>query len=81
MCVCLSVCLSVSLSLSDSLSLSLMCPSGLKQGEVCSPVLFSLFINELDREIVQRGRHGIQLIPDLIEIFILLFADDVIFDV
>ena len=54
-----------------------MCPSGLKQGEVCSPVLFSLFINELAREIVQRGRHGIQLIPDLIEIFILLFADDV----
>ena len=57
---------------------SFMCPSGLKQGEVCSPVLFSLFINELAREIVQRGRHGIQLIPDLIEIFILLFADDVI---
>ena len=51
-------------------------PSGLNQGEVCSPVLFSLFINELDREIVQRGRHGIQLIPDVIEIFILLFADD-----
>ena len=47
-------------------------------GEVCSPVLFSLFINELARETVQRGRHGIQLIPDRIEIFILLFADDVI---
>ena len=45
---------------------------------MCSPVLFSLFINELAREIVQRGRHGIQLIPDLIQIFILLFADDVI---
>ena len=57
---------------------SFMCPSGLKQGEVCSPVLFSLFINELAREILQRGRHGIQLIADLIEIFILLFADDVI---
>ena len=56
---------------------SFMCPSGLKQAK-CSPVLFSLFINELAREIVQRGRHGIQLIPDLIEIFILLFADDVI---
>ena len=55
---------------------SFMCPSGLKQGEVCSPVLFSLFINELAREIVQRGRQGIQLIPDLTEIFILLFADD-----
>ena len=55
-----------------------MCPRGLKQGEICSPVLFSLFINELANEIMQLGRHGIQLIPDLIEIFILLFADDVI---
>ena len=61
-----------------NLTESFMCPNGLKQGEVCSPVLFSLFINELAREIVQRGRHGIQLIPDLIEIFILLFTDDVI---
>ena len=57
---------------------SFMCPSGLKQGEVCSPVLFSLFIKKLAREIFQRGRQGIQLIADLIEIFILLFADDVI---
>ena len=55
-----------------------MCPIGLKQGEVCSPVLFSLFINELARETDQQGMHGIQLIPDLIEIFILLFADDII---
>ena len=55
-----------------------MCPRGLKQGEICSPVLFSLFVNESANEIMQRGRHGIQLIPDLIEIFILLFADDVI---
>ena len=30
------------------------------------------------REIVQRGSHGIQLIADLIDMFILLFADDVI---
>ena len=45
---------------------SFMCPRGLKQGEICSPVLFSLFINELANEIMQRGRHGIQLIPDWI---------------
>jgi len=55
---------------------SAMCSSGLTQGEVCSQVLFSVFINELAREIVQRGRHGMQLIPDLIETFILLFADE-----
>ena len=62
----------------NDLTESFLCPRGLKQREICSPILFSLFINELANEIMQRGRHGIQLIPDLIEIFILLFADDVI---
>lgn len=55
-----------------------LCPQGLKQGEVCSPVLFSLFINELTKEINKQGRHGIQLSPEFIELFILLFADDII---
>ena len=64
----------------NDLTESFMCPRGLKQGEICSPVLFSLFINELANEIMQQGKHSIQLIPDLTgtEIFILLFADDVI---
>ena len=57
---------------------SFMCSRGLKKGEIYSPVLFSLFIDELAYEIMQWGKHGIQLIPDLVEIFILLFADDVI---
>ena len=50
----------------------------MKQGEVCSPVLFSLFINELTKDIIESGKHGIQLAPDLIELLILLFADDVV---
>lgn len=57
---------------------SFMCPRGLKQGEICSPVLFSLLINELANDIVQKGKHGIQLIPDFLEILILMFADDII---
>ena len=44
----------------------------------CDPILFSLFIDELASEIMERDRHGIQLTPDLAHIFILLFADDVI---
>ena len=55
-----------------------LCPRGLKQGEVCSPVLFSLFINELTKDIIENGKHGIQLSPDLIQLLILLFADDVV---
>ena len=54
------------------------CPRGLKQGEICSPILFSLFINELANEIIQKGKHGISLSPDLIQMLIMLFADDVI---
>ena len=38
-----------------------MCNRGLKQGDSCSPVLFSLLINELANEIVLKGKHGITL--------------------
>ena len=54
------------------------CNEGVKQGDVCSPLLFSLFINELALEIIHKGRHGIKLAPDTLELFILLFADDIV---
>ena len=54
------------------------CPGGVKQGCLLSPLMFSFFINELAIEVSKTGKHGIQLIPDTIEIFLLLFADDVI---
>ena len=56
---------------------SFSCPRGVKQGEVLSPVLFSLFIEELSKEICAHGKHGIQLMPELVQILILMFADDV----
>ena len=40
--------------------------------------MFSFFINELAVELSKNGKHGIQLIPGATEIFMLLFADDVI---
>ncbi len=54
------------------------CTFGVKQGDVCSPVLFSLFINELALEVIQNGRHGASFINDYFELFILLLADDVV---
>ena len=39
--------------------------------------MFSFFINEIAVELSKNGKHGIQLIPGAIEIFMLLFADDV----
>ena len=54
------------------------CTFGVKQGDVCSPVLFSLFINELAMEVIRNGRHGIIMSLDAFELFILLLADDVV---
>lgn len=50
---------------------------GVRQGCVLSPTLFSFFINELALEIANNGDFGIQLSPSLVQILIMLFADDV----
>ena len=55
----------------------LTCLQGLKQGCSASPTLFSLFINEL-AHIISQGKHGLQFSPNDIEIFIMLFADDIV---
>ena len=52
-------------------------PLYVRQGCVLNPTIFSLFINQLASYITETGRHGIQLLSGLFELFILLFADDV----
>ncbi len=54
------------------------CPRGVRQGCVLSPTLFSFFINELALDVAKNGLYGVQLTPDIIQILIMLFADDVI---
>ena len=58
------------------LSVFFHCLQGLKQGCIASPILFSLLVNELANEIFAKARHGIPLGPTDIELFLLLFADD-----
>lgn len=53
------------------------CPVGLRQGCKLSPILFCLFINELDSFIGRNVSHGIQLQPYNDDIFLLMFADDI----
>ena len=59
-----------------SLTESIICSLGVKQGDICSPILFCLFINELALAVIRNGRHGVTL--DAFELFILLLADDVV---
>ena len=42
-----------------------------------SPTLFSFMINELALDIAQNGMYVVQLTPDVVQILIMLFADDV----
>ena len=54
------------------------CVAGVKQGDASSPVLFSLFINELALDVISNGLHGAHFSRDALELFILLLADDVL---
>lgn len=50
---------------------------GLKQGCVLCPILFSLFFEELQNTLSESELKGIQFSPDIIEILMLMFADDI----
>jgi hypothetical protein len=53
-------------------------PVGVRQGCVLSPSLFLVFINQLASHMKDKGKHGVQLFPDIMELLMLLFADDVV---
>jgi len=40
-----------------------------------SPILVNYIINSVAEEVTKRGRHGVQLAPDVTKVFPLLFAD------
>jgi len=61
----------------NTLSDVIECTMGVRQGCNLSPILFCLYINELYEYLKSKNIRGIQLTPDYVEIFMLLFADDV----
>ena len=54
------------------------CSLGVKQGCLLSPLIFSLLISKVADFVREKGKHGIQLLPGLDEIFLLMFADDIV---
>ena len=52
------------------------CDIGLLQGEIMSPILFSLFLNDIEMQLADRGNEGITI--EQLSIYLLLFADDAV---
>ena len=52
------------------------CSLGVRQGECLSPLLFSLFLNDLEETFICKGYEGLNI--DLFKIFMLLYADDIV---
>ena len=49
---------------------------GIRRGCITSLILFSLLIYELAKERITRGKHGVFLGSPELDLFLLLFADD-----
>ena len=60
----------------NNLSSSFSCNIGVRQGVCLSLFLFSMCVNDLEDELKINGVHGIVI--DLIQLFLLLYADDII---
>ena len=75
MCECVKTCVRVNRNYTKYFD----CPVRLKQGCMLSPVIFSIFVNKLTKLIENNDIHvrGIQLFPDIKELLLLLFTDDV----
>ena len=60
----------------DKVGNEFFCSLGVRQGECLSPLLFSLFLNDIEKQFSNSGVEGLDL--DLIKIFMLLYADDIV---
>ena len=49
---------------------------GVRQGECLSPLLFSMFLNDIEDHFILHGYHGIDI--SFTKLFLLLYADDIV---
>ena len=62
---------------SNTFSNSFCCNIGTGQGDLSSPIIFSLYINDLCKFIRENCRNGIFITQDVPDIFCLMYADDI----
>jgi len=55
-----------------------VCTNNLKQECILIPLIFSILIQDIFTNVHRYGKNGVQFHPDTTELFILLFADDVV---
>ena len=60
----------------NTLSDEFSCFLGVRQGECLSPFLFSMYLNDLEQEFINKGVEGVQV--GMLNLGLLLYADDII---
>ena len=53
------------------------CMNGLKQGCVLSTLLFSMYVSKLESILKVSGLSGIQMLPNDVDVFLLMYIDDI----
>ena len=61
---------------SNKLGNEFHCSLGVRQGECLSPLLFSLYLNDIEKHVINLGLDGIDV--DVFKIFMLIYADDTV---
>ncbi|MCG8047974.1 MAG: reverse transcriptase family protein, partial [Candidatus Thiodiazotropha endolucinida] len=60
----------------NQVSRDFTCYLGVRQGECLSPILFSMYLNDIESDFIHKGAEGIDI--GMFKLFLLLYADDIV---